>query len=160
LNLGYSKLSRIISGYIPPDPARFCIIDSNTPEEHSELLKIGTFMVSDVEFEVFEGSGGHLYGEMVFVSRKYGILFTGDNLVNISGFSPERAEFNSLAPYLMRSVNVDSHKATEVRKQILQMAGQISRENGKPCIICGGHGPVSLLTEKGLNALPGDCVPG
>jgi glyoxylase-like metal-dependent hydrolase (beta-lactamase superfamily II) len=145
--LGYSKLSRIISGYTPPDTHRFEIIDRDRdiPQEHSDLLPIGDFVAAGLKFEAFEGSGGHLYGEMVFVCRKYGIAFTGDNLVNIHGFSPERAEFNSLAPYLMRSVNIDSQKATAMRKVIIRIVEEIGLHNQKTCIICGGHGPISAL---------------
>lgn len=153
--LGYSKLSRIISGYVPPKDDRFQIIDRGTPEEHHDLLHIGDFPVADLVFEVFEGSGGHLDGEMIFVCRKQGIVFTGDNLVNISGFSPERSEFNSLAPYLMRSVNVDSQKATEMRKQIVRFIEEIDACNQKPCIICGGHGPVSLWSGGKLINIQG-----
>ena len=150
LNLGYSKLSRIISGYIPPNPDRFIIIDKDTPKEHRELLKIGSFNIGELEFEVLEGSGGHLYGEMVFVCRKFGIAFTGDILVNIKGFTPERAEFNSLAPFLMQSVNIDSQKAKEMRDSVISLVKEIGEQNGKPCIICGGHGPVSVLKDGRL----------
>lgn len=150
LSFGYSKLSRIISGYIPPNTDRFEVIDSSTPEVHDELLHIGDFDIGNLGFEVFEGSGGHLYGEMVFVCREYGIVMTGDNLVNINGFSPERAEFNSLAPYLMGSVNVDSKKATKMRHEIIGLIENIEKRNQKPCIICGGHGPISTLTDRRL----------
>jgi glyoxylase-like metal-dependent hydrolase (beta-lactamase superfamily II)/predicted amino acid-binding ACT domain protein len=148
LSLGYSKLSRIISGYTPPSTQNFNIIGSDIPKEHSSLLFIGKFMVANLEFEVFEGSGGHLYGEEIFVCKKYGFVFTGDNVVNINGFSPERAEFNSLAPYLMRSVNVSSKKATEMRNQILNLIKDIEHTNLNPCIICGGHGPLSMLKDN------------
>ncbi len=153
--LGYSKLSRIISGYIPPNADRFNILDQDTPEEHKNLQCIGKFTVSDLEFEVLEGSGGHLRGEMAFVCREYGIAFTGDILVNISGFTPERAEFNSLAPYLLRSVNTDSVKATEMRNQIISLAVEIGNANQKPCIICGGHGPISIISDGKLVNMSG-----
>ncbi len=156
IGLGYSKLSRIISGYVPPRTDNFIIIDEgNTPENHEELLHIGSFTVGDLEFEVLEGSGGHVYGEMVFVCRQYGIVFTGDILVNISGFSPERAEFNSLAPYLMRSVNSDSLKATEMRKQTISLSEEIGESIQKPCIICGGHGPLSIIANHRIANMPG-----
>lgn len=150
LHLGYSKISRIISGYIVPDVSGFHKIDKDTPKEHSSFLPIGSFRIGDLEFVIYEGSGGHIYGEMIYVCREAGIVFTGDNLVNIQGFSKERAEFNSLAPYLMKSVNVNSRKATEMRRQALAMIQDISGCNGKPCIVCGGHGPVSVMTEGRL----------
>ena len=154
LGLGYSKLSRIISGYTPPNPDSFKVMDNGAPEEHPELLLIGNFSVADLGFEVFEGNGGHLHGEMVFVCRKLGLIFTGDILVNIAGFSRERAEFNSLAPYLMRSVNLDSQKATVIRKQVTSLIDTIQTVNQTPCIICGGHGPLSMLANGKLENFP------
>ena len=148
--LGYSKINRIISGYIPPDPRNLQILDHNTPEDHDSLLHIADFQFDDLKFEVFEGSGGHVYGEMIFICRKHGLIFTGDNLVNISGFSPERAQFNSLAPYLMGSVNIDSKKATVIRKEIIKLVHDIDESNQDPCLILGGHGPVSFIQNEKL----------
>ncbi len=150
LHLGYSRISRIISGYEPPDMRKLAIMDSGTPEEHDGLLTVGGFKIGDMDFTVYEGSGGHLYGEMIFVCRKKGIVFTGDILVNINGFSEERAAFNSLAPYLMKSVNVSPPKAKEVRRQVTELIREISDENKKPCVVCGGHGPVSEWSEGRL----------
>ncbi len=152
LGLGYSKISQIVSGYTPPEPGRFTIIDSETPEEHEDFLKIGSLRAGELDFEILESSGGHLKGEMIYLSREHGIIFTGDLLINISGFSPEIAEFNSFAPYLMKSVNIDSKRASEMRKEIIRLAGEISAENNRPCIICCGHGPVSELAGGGLRA--------
>ncbi|WP_312645090.1 MBL fold metallo-hydrolase [Hydrogenoanaerobacterium sp.] len=149
--MGYSKLSRIITSYQPPEQDRFYLIDDETtPEEHEDLLKIGAFTVGDLDFEVFEGSGGHLYGEMIFLCRAHSLIFTGDNLVNISGFSFERAEFNSLAPYLMTSVNVDSKRATAMRRQVISLIEQTEQQTGSSCLILGGHGPHSRLREGKL----------
>jgi glyoxylase-like metal-dependent hydrolase (beta-lactamase superfamily II) len=153
LHWGYSKISQIISGYSSPDVSLFEILDSGTPEEHDDLVEIGKMAVGDLEFIVYEGSGGHLRGEMVYACIEAGIVFTGDLLVNISGFSRQTQEFNSIAPYLMKSVNVDSQKATEMRKQILRLVRDISDKNQRPCIICCGHGPVSELLDGKLVSL-------
>ncbi len=147
LHLGYSKISQIISGYVPPGVNRLKILDSTTPEEHDSLLPIGRMAIGDLDFTILEGSGGHLYGEMIYCCRKAGVVFTGDILVNISGFSQERAEFNSLAPYLMKSVNVDSEKARHMRRQVTELIQEISNQNMKPCLVCGGHGPVAKLVD-------------
>jgi len=50
---GYSKLSRIISGYTPPNTDQFAIFDEGTPNEHDELLLIGDFKLAGLEFKVF-----------------------------------------------------------------------------------------------------------
>jgi molybdopterin biosynthesis enzyme len=81
---------------------------------------------------------------MIFACRKYGVIFTGDNLVNISGFSEELSVFNSLAPYLMRSVNIDSQKATTVRNQVKKLIEEIRGDIRRPVLICGGHGPICI----------------
>jgi glyoxylase-like metal-dependent hydrolase (beta-lactamase superfamily II) len=126
LRFGYSKISRIISGYVPPDANKLKILDIGTPDSHDALIQIGSLNIEDLEFLIFEGSGGHLFGEMVYACKKAGVVFTGDILVNVNGFSRERSEFNSLAPYLMKSVNIDSKKATEMRKQITALIEDIS----------------------------------
>jgi hypothetical protein len=90
----------------------------------------------------------------VLACRAYGLVFTGDILVNISGFSPETAEFNSLAPYLMRSVNVDGQKAKEMRVQIIKLVEAIEFENKKNCLILGGHGPLSILRDGKMENMP------
>ncbi len=148
--MGYSRLSRIISGYLPPDSHDMVVLDENTPPEHNELLLVACITVCGLPFEVYEGSGGHIYGETIFLCRSHGLVFTGDNLVNISGFSAERAEFNALAPYLMGSVNIDSKKATKMRKDIIKLIAKVDEERKEPCIICGGHGPLSVLKDGKL----------
>jgi len=156
LHMGYSKISRIISGYAAPDVSNLIIMDKNTPREHSSFIPIANMTVGDLEFTVLEGSGGHIFGEMIYVCRKAGIVFTGDILVNINGFSKERAEFNSLAPYLMKSVNLNSEKARKMRMQTMTLIEEISNQNGRPCIICGGHGPVSEIIDGKMRSIEPD----
>jgi glyoxylase-like metal-dependent hydrolase (beta-lactamase superfamily II) len=151
--LGYTKLNRILSCYNPPDLGNLIILDHDTPDEHNNLLKIGEFVIGDMIFDVYEGSGGHVHGEMFMICREGGVAFTGDNLVNISGFTPERAKFNSLAPYLMRSVNVNSEKAIRMRKEIIELISENETTTGKKCIICGGHGPLSELKDGKIVSL-------
>ena len=151
---GYSKLSRIISDYTPPSLENAVIFDKDTPKEHEKLLKIGEIKIADVTLDILEGSGGHLGGEMVYVSRESGIIFTGDILVNIGGFSEDVKYFNSIAPYLMKSVNVDSAKATKTRNEIIGLINEIQSKNNKSCVICGGHGPISILKNNKLEIPP------
>jgi len=47
----------------------------------------------------------------------------------------------------MKSVNVDSEKARNMRRQVTQLIQEISNQNMKPCLVCGGHGPVAKLVD-------------
>ncbi len=34
-----------------------------------------------------------------------------------------------------------------MRNQIISLAVEIGNANQKPCIICGGHGPISVISD-------------
>lgn len=130
LHSPYCSLSKIITEYRPPNMEKLSVIGQKNDD--SVLSKIGFVKFGDIEMEIYEGNGGHVKGETIIICEKEKIIFTGDCLVNINGFSEEQKAFNALAPYLMQSVNVDSLKATACRKYLLQIS------NGY--LICPGHG--------------------
>ncbi len=130
----YARISSILTQYETPNPQQFCVIDSMA-EYHSECLtKIGEIEFEGLTFEVILGDVGHVAGETIFVCKEMGLIFSGDNYVNIRGFSKEQSAFNRLAPFLMSSVNVNSKIATIIRNKISKMAVE------KPTILCPAHG--------------------
>ena len=143
-HLGYSRLSMIFSNYTPPDPSRFRIIGKDVPEDHEDMIKIDTVRFGDISMDVYEGSGGHIHGEMVFFSEDPKIMFTGDVYVNVNGLTNGRDEFISLAPYLMTSVNVDSVRAKKMRSAVIDLMGK----DGRECMVCSGHGAVEMIGKK------------
>jgi len=143
-HLGYSRLSMIFSNYVPPDPSRFRIIGKDVPDDHDDMIKIDTITFGDITLDVHEGSGGHLHGEMVFVSETPRIMFTGDVYINVKGLGERREEFHALAPYLMTSVNVNSVRAKDMRKAV----ADLMNKSGKECIICSGHGSVEIMVPE------------
>ncbi|MEA4831549.1 MAG: hypothetical protein VB118_02910 [Oscillospiraceae bacterium] len=126
----YCRLSRIISRYQPPDIKKIKIIGQK--KDNNILSKIGELSFGDLNFNVYQGDGGHVKGETILVCEEHKLIFTGDDYVNIKGFSVEQQEFNLLAPYLMTSVNIDSQKATLCRNEIINRYGDY--------MICPGHG--------------------
>lgn len=113
----HCRLSKLITGYVPPSLKNAEIIGNRVGDE--PLCKVGEIVFGDLHFEVFEGNGGHVKGEAIFVCNEPKFVFTGDILVNIKGFSDEQREFNILSPYLMTSVNMDSKKAKACRELII-----------------------------------------
>jgi len=142
----YVIISKILSDYTPPSWEHFTVIGSDVRENSADsLLKfIGnmTFPCShgDLVFEIYEGAGGHVAGECVYIERRHSIAFTGDIFVNVKGFLPEQSEFNRLAPYLMTSVDTDPVLAKAERDKLRDILG-----TGKWTVF-GGHGaPAELI---------------
>lgn len=130
LHKPYVKLTQIISNYHPPKLSKLKIIGKK--KNKATISKIGEFNFEDLNFEIFEGNGGHINGEIILISKEKKLLFTGDIFVNIKGFSKEQKEFNLLAPYLMTNVDTDFNKAKTCRNEILAKY--------KDYLICPGHG--------------------
>ena len=124
----YVKISKILSNYIPPKMDSLKVIDNGNKGLFS---KIGEINFDGLLFELFNGNGGHSKGEIVI--KLDDIYFTGDILVNPSGYTDEQKEFNVLAPYLMTSVNMDSKLSKEER---IELESIIKTSD----IICYGHG--------------------
>jgi hypothetical protein len=81
-------------------------------------------------------------------SRDHGLLFTADSVINFSSLTKERADYSSLAAFLVTSVNVDSTNARNERKGLLDLARETDttlEDTGRRCLICCGHGAVSVL---------------
>ncbi|MGI6013638.1 MAG: Zn-dependent hydrolase [Oscillospiraceae bacterium] len=136
LHLPYVKISKILSAYRPPDLGRLQVIGGVSTPQDVALARIGTLDYSPLQFEVYEGMGGHVAGETIFLERTHRIVFTGDIFVNLKDFSMEQAAFNRLAPYLMTSVDSNPAMAAQVRQAVFDLLDE------GDWIIAGGHGAI------------------
>lgn len=127
----YVRLSKIIAGYDTPLEADAITVYGGKSDD-ALISSTGEVDVLGVRFRCFEGAGGHVRGESIYLCDEFKLAFTGDLIVNITGFSDEQAEFNRYAPYLMSSVNADSAKAREIRLQL--------EEGLDGYLVCPGHG--------------------
>lgn len=132
LHAPYCVLSKIISGYKPPDLYRCIPVGSK--QDTSVLSHIGSHSFGPWTFDFYEGNGGHVQGETVIVWEEMKVVFTGDIYVNIKGFSSEQREFNRLAPFLMTGVDSDTVEAKSSRQYLLK--------NYPGYLLCPGHGSV------------------
>ena len=118
---------------------------------------IGTISIGNIELEILDGLSGHTAGQVFLYSRTHGLLFAADSVINFASLSKERADYSSLAAFLVTSVNVDSDSAKKERKGLLELAQETDTHlasYGRQCLICGGHGAVSVL-EGGKLAVTG-----
>ena len=123
LHRPYINICKILTAYEPVNPEKLKILWQDIPELRNPLTQIGFFDFGDLSFEVYEGKGGHLPGEIVLIDYQNNIAFTGDVYINIHGLTAEQAEYNQYAPILMTSVDTDPALCGQVRKAVLQRLG-------------------------------------
>ena len=114
----YNRICKLMTGYTPPDMHTLRVIEHTEPASDAPISPRGTLEFEGLTLRVFDGNGGHFKGEIVLVDDAHRIVFSGDIMVNIKGFSKEQYDFNLLAPYLMTTVNLDSRRAAAERKYL------------------------------------------
>ena len=118
----YVRICKILTSYRPTNPEKLTVI-GNPSESSDPLAHVGYFDFGELHFELLEGQGGHVSGELVLIDYEHKIVFTGDIYVNLKNMTPEQAEYNRYAPILMTSVDTDKTLCTKERKAIFQRLG-------------------------------------
>jgi len=150
----YTTVINLFSRFTPPEnpdlfPAEMIGMRSIFPV-------LARVKVHDIEFEVLESLGGHLHGQVYLFCPGHGIVFTADTLINFGSLDEDRKRYNSLADFLVTSVNVDSECARQERKALLELIRDLDEElspHGRRCLVAGGHGAVSILNDGRLEAV-------
>ena len=123
LHKPYINICKILTDYEVVDPEKLSTPWQNVSDLRQPLTQIGFFDFGDLHFEVYEGKGGHLPGEVVLIDYQNKIAFTGDVFINTHGLTAEQAQYNQYAPILMTSVDTDPKLCSEERKAILGRLG-------------------------------------
>jgi len=147
----YTKLIGLFSRFNPP--VKIILFQEGGGEKIGLFPVIDRITIGDLQFQVLEGLGGHQYGQIYLFSETAGLIFTADTVINFEHLTGDRAAYSSLAAFLVTSVNVDSDIAKRERKSLYEIVSgtnQKLEKTGKCCLICGGHGPVSILSEGKL----------
>lgn len=134
LHKPYINICKILTSYKTVNPEKITAMWTNVENLTEPLTQIGFFDFEELHFEVYEGKGGHLPGEIVLIDYSKHIAITGDVYINTHGLTVEQAEYNQYAPILMTSVDTDAKLCLEERNAIIERLGV-----GKWQIF-GGHG--------------------
>ncbi len=123
LHKPYINICKILTSYNPVNPQKVTALWNNFDRLTQPLTQIGFYDFGELHFEVYEGKGGHLPGELVLIDYENHIAFTGDIYINTHGLTAAQAEYNQYAPILMTSVETDPALCAEERKAVLQRLG-------------------------------------
>lgn len=123
LHKPYINICKTLTSYKAVNPEKIKVMWNNIETLTEPLTQIGFFDFQELHFEVYEGKGGHLPGEIVLIDYTHHIAITGDIFINTHGLTPQQAEYNQYAPILMTSVDTDPKLCAEERKAIMQRLG-------------------------------------
>ncbi len=123
LHRPYINICKTLTSYSPAEPQKITVPWENRENLTEPLTQTGFFDFGELHFEVYEGKGGHLPGEIVLIDYTHHIAFTGDIYINTHGLTPEQAEYNQYAPILITSVDTDPKLCAEERKAVMQRLG-------------------------------------
>ena len=123
LHKPYINICKILTSYQAANPDKIKVKWNDIENLTEPLTQIGFFDFEELHFEVYEGKGGHLPGEIVLIEYAKHIAITGDIYINVHGLTPEQAEYNQYAPILMTSVDTNPKLCSEERKAIIGRLG-------------------------------------
>lgn len=123
LHKPYINICKILTEYKAVNPQNVVKMWKNVNSDDKPLTQIGFYSFGELNFEVYEGKGGHLPGEIILIDYSNHIAITGDVYINIHGLTPEQKKYNQYAPILMTSVDTDPGLCSEERNAILQRLG-------------------------------------
>ncbi len=125
--------------------------NTNPKEFYESFPIIDYFKLDGIEFKVLESLGGHIPGQVFFLSEELGLFFTGDYLLYIPSLSDEEKSFLNIPKLLMTSTNTNSkifREEMDLLKNLAQKIDSQLAEKGKGLIILPGHGdyyPIRLI---------------
>ena len=123
LHRPYINICKILTSYETINPDKLLPMWNDIEKPTAPLTQIGFFDFEELHFEVYEGKGGHLPGEIVLIDYSKHIAITGDIYINTHGLTKEQAEYNQYAPILMTSVDTNAKLCLEERKAIMERLG-------------------------------------
>jgi glyoxylase-like metal-dependent hydrolase (beta-lactamase superfamily II) len=147
----YTRLIGLFSRFNPPGTV--VLLGDGQGDTMGLFPVIDRVTIGGLQFQVLGGLGGHQYGQIYLLNEEAGLIFTADTVINFEHLTSDRAAYSSLAAFLVTSVNVDSDIAKRERKSLFEIVSKTNRQlekKGKTCLVCGGHGPVSVLFEGKL----------
>ncbi len=123
LHKPYIDICKILTSYKTVNPDKVTPMWNDIKSLTEPLTQTGFFDFEELHFEVYEGKGGHLPGEIVLIDYSKHIAITGDIYINTHGLTKEQAEYNRYAPILMTSVDTDPKLCLDERKAIIERLG-------------------------------------
>jgi glyoxylase-like metal-dependent hydrolase (beta-lactamase superfamily II) len=125
---------------------------SSQEEERIDGFRvIDHFEVAGQSYKVIKSEGGHVPGQVFFLSYDSGLIFTGDYLLLVDSLSPWEKEILNLPKFMMTSTNVDSllfRREMDMMRELIIKFDANLKAGKKKAIIVPGHGDYYEMTGQ------------
>jgi len=124
-------------------PAKWIPYSSRQDEWLEGFTVIDQFELADQSYKIIRSEGGHVPGQVFFVNRDSGLIFTGDYLLLVESLSPGERELLNLPKFMMTSTNIDSQlfrREMDMIKKLVIKFNTCSGTAKRKTIIVPGHG--------------------
>lgn len=104
---------------------------------------IDRFELSGQSYQVLGSEGGHIPGQVFFLSTDAGVVFTADYLLLVDTLSPWEREILNLPKFMMTTTNVDSRlfrREMDKLKELIIRIGTDLQARNKKTVVIPGHG--------------------
>ena len=142
LNRFYTRLvNRFTDCRFPLKPKYF---SSSAVGKAGAFNVIDKFSMGDLRFEVLESHGGHIPGNVFFLNRDYGLLFTADYMLNINSLTAHNKDTLNVYKYLLISPNsngpVFREEMAALQDLMERINTKVQKKHGRSALILPGHG--------------------
>jgi glyoxylase-like metal-dependent hydrolase (beta-lactamase superfamily II) len=124
-------------------PEKWTAYGKKERERLNGFSVIDAFEIGGQTYKVLESSGGHVPGQVFFISSDSGLIFTGDYLLRVDSLGDEERVMLNLPKFMMTSTNVNSalfRKEMDMLKDLITRFDADLRTRNQKAVIVPGHG--------------------
>ena len=124
-------------------PENWNAYGKNERERLNGFSVIDDFEIGGQTYKVLESTGGHVPGQVFFISYDSGLIFTGDYLLRADSLGDEERAILNLPRFMMTSTNVNStlfRQEMDMLKDLITRFDADLRSRDRKAIVVPGHG--------------------
>ena len=135
-------------------PQEWIAYGENDCGMEGEFRAIDSFEFAGHSYKILESIGGHVPGQVFFMSYDSGLIFTADYLLNLDSLSAEERVVLTYPKFMMTSTNVNSTLFKKEMEMLKHLAGDFDaamRSAGTQAYVVPGHGdyyPASRMLRR------------
>jgi glyoxylase-like metal-dependent hydrolase (beta-lactamase superfamily II) len=135
-------------------PKEWIAYGDNDVGMEGEFRAVDSFEFGGHSYKILESEGGHVPGQVFFMSYDSGLIFTADYLLNVDSLSAEEREMLNYPKFMMTSTNVNSALFKKEMEMLRHLAGDFDaamRSAGSQAYVVPGHGdyyPASRMFRR------------